>query len=141
MDANFDGYVDILIGHAEARTNWTLLVWDSRQRRFLRSEGCDGRLLLQPSTKMMLGLSSGSWCSTYFYRYKLTGNKITEIDYLVEISDPNEYKQHGVKNRYTVHKGRHIAISTSSKSKLPQEWQQILKGYDVLNARINANGY
>lgn len=141
LDANFDGYVDILIGHAEARADWALLVWDSHQGRFLHSERGYGRLLLQPSTKMMLGLGFSSWCSNYYYRYKLIGSKLTEIDYLEEITDPNQYKQYGVKNRYTLRKRRHITSSTSSKSKLPQEWRQILKGYDVLNAKINASGY
>ena len=130
LDANFDGYVDILIGPLEARNYSALLVWNKQKGKFVKVDNeMNGRLVLQPSSKMFVLLGEGSACSLYYYRYKLTGSRMVEIDYLEEITDPKMYKEWGVKNRYTIHKSKRVTCSTSLESKLPQEWQYILKSY------------
>ena len=141
LDANFDGYVDIILGHIESRTYSAILVWNSQKGKFVEAEYTNGALLLQPSTKMLLLQGSGSWCSTYYYRSKWTGNRMTEIDNLELISDPKQYKEYGVKNKYTVRKNKRVACSTSIESKLPQEWQQILKGFKALRDYEECHGF
>ena len=134
LDANFDGYVDILIGALVARNYSALLVWDKQKGKFVRVDNeMNGYIVLQPSTKMFVLSCDGGSSSNYYFRYKLTGSRMTEVDYLLKISDSKMYKGWGVKNRYTLYKNNRITSSTSLESKLPQEWQYILKSYRAAN--------
>ena len=130
LDANFDGYIDIMLGHMCSRSASALLVWNSQKGVFEKvNNDFNGSLILHPATKMLLLLGSSAACSGEWVRYKLTGRIMKEIDYLNEITDSNRYRDFNVKNRFTLYKNKRITCSTNLKSKLPQEWQQILKAF------------
>lgn len=143
LDANFDGYVDILIGTGTSRNYSALLVWNPVARCFDKVDNeMNGDILLHPAAKMLYLQCSGSWCSNFYTRYKLEGASMTQVDELVVISDRAEYYTFEVSDKYTLRHGRAydkmgnlispgtVDCSTSSTARLPREWQLILNAYD-----------
>lgn len=143
LDANFDGYVDILIGTGASRNYSVLLVWNQSLHRFEKVDNSmNGDILLQPSTCTLILQCSGSWCSNYYTRYRLTGAVMTEVDQLLMISERSEYITYEVTNKYTVRRGRRydsmgellnpgvVDCSVAVPSGLPKAWQLILSAYD-----------
>ena len=143
LDANFDGYVDILIGSGASRNYSALLVWNPVARRFDKVDNeMNGDILLHPAAKMLYLQCSGSWCSNFYTRYKLEGASMTQVDELVVISDRAEYDTFEVSDKYTLRHGRAydkmgniispgtVDCSTSTSARLPREWQLILNAYD-----------
>lgn len=143
LDANFDGYVDILIGTGTSRNYSALLVWNPVARRFDKVDNeMNGDILLHPAAKMLYLQCSGSWCSNFYTRYKVEGARMTKVDELVVISDRAEYDTFEVSDRYTLRHGHAydkmgniispgtVDCSTSTSARLPREWQLILNAYD-----------
>ena len=140
LDANFDGNMDILVGPAASRNYSTILLWDDTKGEFVPMEGdyLNGNFMVNPSKKILVGQGSGSYCSEYYTCYVWQGNRLVTTETLIEINDPNAYKEYGVTRRYTVVKGDNLdniaankKVQTNKKSKLPAEWRTILKEYGM----------
>ena len=141
LDANCDGYVDILLGSGTARNYSVLLLWDRKTRMFVKVDNdMNGYLLLDPSTKTLSLLCSASWCSTFYSRFAFNGSKMKLKDELIHISDAAEFGTYGVKKAYTVvnsekqnSKGYYtnVVLSTNKKSQLPQLWHRLIKAYET----------
>lgn len=139
LDANFDGYVDILLGSGTARNYSVLLVWDKRTKLFVKADNdMNGYLMLDPSTKTLSLMGSASWCSTFYSRFTFSGTTMKLKDELIHISDVAERSSYGVKNAFTVvssekqnSKGYYtdVVLSTSKMSKLPRHWPRLIKAY------------
>ena len=140
LDANFDGYMDILVGPAASRNYSTILLWNDKMGEFVPMNGdyLNGNFIVNPSKKILVDQGSASYCSEYYTRYEWQGNRLVPTETLIEINDPNAYKEYGVKRRYTVVKGdnyNNIAankkVETNKKSKLPAEWRTILAEFGM----------
>lgn len=142
LDANFDGNMDILAGPAASRNCSTILLWDDGKGEFVQMEGdmymLNGDFLVNPGKKFLVGAGSGSYCSQYYTRYVWKGNRLVATESLIEITDPNAYKEYGVNRRYTVIKGNNYdkiaankKVATNKKSQLPAEWRTILASYGM----------
>ena len=140
LDANFDGNMDILAGPAASRNCSTILLWDDGMGEFVQMDGdyLNGNFLVNPSRKMLVSEGAGSYCSQYYTRYVWKGNRLVATESLIEITDPNAYKEYGVNRRYTVIKGNNYnkiaankKVATNKKSQLPAEWRTILASYGM----------
>ena len=142
LDANFDGYIDILIGSGESRNYSVLLLWDVEKQSFVKVDNSmNGLLMLDPQSKTLLFEGSASWCSMFYSRYGFEGTAMKLKDQLVYITERSEYGTYGVKATYTVTTDeepdangyyRNVQVSTSSKANLPKHWQRIVNAYDKL---------
>ncbi|MBO4723596.1 MAG: hypothetical protein J5629_11820 [Muribaculaceae bacterium] len=140
LDANFDGNMDIFVGPAASRNYSTILLWDDNLGEFspMNDGYLNGNFLVNPIKKFLVGQGSASYCSEYYTRYVWKGNRLVVTETLIEITDPNAYKEYGVKRRYTLIKGDNLdkiaankKVETNNKSKLPAEWRTILKEYGM----------
>ena len=142
LDANFDGYIDILIGSGESRNYSVLLLWDEEKQSFKKVDNSmNGLLMLDPRSKTLQLEGSASWCSMFYERYGFEGTTMKLKDQLVYITDRSEYGTYGVKATYTVTTDkepgadgyyRNVQVSTNSKASLPKHWQRIVNAYDKL---------
>ena len=136
LDANFDGFTDIFIGAGESRTYSTLLLWNDKEKRFVRI-GELGNPDLQgfklcPAHKMVFQGGSGSYCSFYITRSHWDGDELVQDELFTIISDKKEYVPYGVKNRYTVNGvDEQVICSIENKESLPNFWQAVLNAYDM----------
>lgn len=142
LDANFDGYIDILIGSGESRNYSVLMLWDVEKESFKKVDNSmNGLLMLDPQSKTLLLEGSASWCSMFYSRYKFEGTEMKLVDQLVYITEPSEYGTYGVKAAYTITTDeepgddghyRNVQLSTNSKASLPKDWQRIVNAYNQL---------
>lgn len=142
LDANFDGYIDILIGSGESRNYSVLLLWDKEKESFRKVDNSmNGLLMLDPQSKTLLLEGSASWCSMFYSRYGFEGTTMKLKDQLVYITERSEYGSYGVKATYTVTTDeepatngyyRNVQVSTDSKANLPKHWQRIVNAYNQL---------
>lgn len=142
LDANFDGYIDILIGSGEARNYSVLLVWDVEEESFKKVDNeMNGELLLHPSTKTLLLRGSASWCSSFYDRYAFVGCNMVLQEQLVNISERSEFPSYGVRKAYTVVTSENrdangyytdVKLSTNDAKQLPSYWRDIITAYDQL---------
>lgn len=136
LDANFDGYTDIFIGAGESRTYSTLLLWNDKEKQFVRV----GELgdpdwqgfMLCPAKKMVFGGGSGSYCSFYITRSHFEGFELVQDEQLTIITDKSEYIAYGVHDKYTLQDANDKRLcSTENNDGLPSLWQTIVKAYDM----------
>ena len=142
LDANFDGYIDILIGSGESRNYSVLLLWDAEKESFKKVDNdMNGLLMLDPQSKTLLLEGSASWCSMFYSRYGFEGTTMKLKDQLVYISERSEYGTYGVKSTYTITTDeepaadgyyRNVQLSTNSRASLPKYWQRIVDAYNRL---------
>ncbi|MBQ3959179.1 MAG: hypothetical protein II677_01680 [Muribaculaceae bacterium] len=142
LDANFDGYIDILIGSGESRNYSVLMLWDVEKESFKKVDNSmNGLLMLDPQSKTLLLEGSASWCSMFYSRYRFEGTEMKLVDQLVYITEPSEYGTYGVKAAYTITTDeepgedghyRNVQLSTNSKASLPKDWQRIVNAYNQL---------
>ena len=142
VDANFDGFIDVVIGPATSRNYIAICLQDPKSRTFKQSYVTDelnGDFILNPNTKQWVGRSSNGASSTIYQIYSWTNNHLVPTETLIVISDPRDYAANGVKNQYTIINGndfQHIATAkkkeTSKITQLPPEWQRILNSFENL---------
>ena len=142
VDANFDGFIDVVIGPATSRNYTAICLQEPKSRTFKQSYVTDelnGDFILNPNTKQWVGRSSNSASSTIYQIYSWSNNHLVPTETLIVITDPRDYAANGVKDRYTIINGndfQHIAASkkkeTSKITQLPAEWLRILNSFENL---------
>lgn len=135
LDANFDGYTDIFIGEGESRTYSTLLLWNEKEKQFVRigelGEPDWQGFKLCPNQKMVISGGSGSYCSFYITRSHFEGFELLQDEQLTIITDKLEYIAYGVHRKYTLQDANQkVLYSTEKSDGLPSLWQTIVKAYD-----------
>ena len=136
IDANFDGFADILIGPCESRTYSTLLIWDDSTKQFFRlgtlGEPSLQNLKLHPSTKTLFEGGSNSWCCESYTRNIWKGGKIAVQEELIIVNEPEQYGEYEVSNQFTLRNAnQEETASEASPTKLPELWQGLINELDV----------
>ena len=139
FDANFDGDIDIMVGPAASCEFSSILLWDDSKGEFVASNNyLDGNFMVNPTKKIIVGQRLENYHSKYYTRYMWHGQKLVPIESLIEINDSKDYAEQGVKCRYTLVVGDKFdniteskTYETDNKSKLPEEWLEILEAYDM----------
>lgn len=124
VDANFDGYYDLLIGPAIAREYSYLYLWDSKKQSFCPAIELNGDYIINPAKKQWASATPLSYCLTDFDIFRFEGNEIVYIESLNENSNP----ERGLW-RYTISQGDLTKLETNKKSRLPKRWRIILKEF------------
>ena len=140
VDANFDGFTDIVVGPAASRNYTAICLLEPQSRTFKQSNVTDelnGDFLINPTTKQWVGRSSNGASSTIYQIYSWTNNQLVPAETLIVISDSQDYKANGVKSRYTIINGNdfdHIAtskkIEANEITQLSLEWQRIINSFE-----------
>ena len=130
MDANFDGFVDIFLGQGESRTYSCLLVWDADKKQFDRIGELGNPVLqnfmLYPSEKSVIEGGSNSAFDMSFTKNIWEDNRLVKQEELVIVSDPAQYKENNVGNKYTVRDNEGGEVrSVGSPSNLSGLWKSV----------------
>ena len=139
LDANFDGYIDMLIGPACPREYSALYLWDPDMGEFDRASYnndednlLNGYFIFNPKTKTWYSFLAGGAMMSGYEKLTWEDDNLRAVECVLMISDPSNYREYGVKKKYTLYKGssenpgRKIADSNSTKS-LPADWQKAIK--------------
>ena len=144
LDANFDGNLDIVVGPATARNYSTILLWSDKAKQFVPTGvEINGYLLVNPKSKIWVGMSSDGATSTIYQIYNWDGDKFVVTESLIDFSDPNEYATYGVETKYTLYEGSldlynspegvgRKCIRTNNIKKLPKDWQRIIDSFEKM---------
>ena len=137
VDANFDGYVDIMVGPATARNYSALLVWNPELQRFEEVKNEDlfnGYFAIDPYRRQWVSCSTSSYCSTFFSIMKWRDGTLVTTESLVAISDSSCYSTYGVRAPYTIFNGAapasNIKREVSKRSALPKVWRDIISMFE-----------
>lgn len=146
LDVNNDDYVDIIVGPAASRTMSTVILSEGWGGHLVATEdepSLNGQLIfggkLGSNDYNLVSMGSGSYCSDYYRIYNWDNKKANVTETLIVISDPQAYKDYGVKCKYTVVKGDSNSAKlkkikeTNKLNKLPKKWQNIIESFDALN--------
>lgn len=146
LDVNGDDYVDILVGPAASRTMSTVILSEGWGGHLVATEdepSLNGQLIIGgergSNEYNLISKGSGSYCSDYYRIYNWNNKKANVTETLIVISDPQVYKDYGVKCKYTVVKGDGNSDKlkkikeTNKLNKLPKKWQHIIESFDALN--------
>lgn len=136
IDANFDGFADIIIGPCESRTYSTLLVWDDSAKQFFRlgtlGDPSLQNLMLHPATKTLFEGGSNSWCCESYNKNIWKDGKIVMQEELTIVNDPEQYGEYEVQNKFTLRNANQEEISSqASSTKLPELWQGLLNELEI----------
>lgn len=132
LDANFDGLTDIFIGPGESRTYSSLLIWEPASKQFRRighlGEPSLQNFMLCPETKSVYEGGSNSWCSGSFTKSVWEGGTLKAVEDVIVVSDPEQYRENGVSDKYTLKSsdGKTIKAAAES-SQLPDKWMYVLE--------------
>lgn len=136
LDANFDGYADILIGPCESRTYSTLLLWDDGPQQFHRvgtlGDPSLQNFMIHPASKTVFEGGSCSWCCEIYTKSIWNGRQIVGQEELIIVNDPEQYGEYEVNNKYTIRNADHEEIlSAKSSTNLPELWQGLLNELEI----------
>ena len=142
LDANFDGYVDILFGAAFYREFGSIFLWDPNLKKFVRAEGKDdfnGLMLINPSKKELYSFLSFGITICGYSISQWNGNKLEMTEVLNEIKDLSHWTNEGYRKKYNVIKGNYdeenirpyLIMETDDLSCVPSRWRAIM---DNINA-------
>ena len=144
IDMNFDGYVDLFVGPASSRTYNIIYLYNKKTGKFVPTQGevsLNGFFLVNDKKKHFVGMGSNGANSTFYQLYTWNGNKLEVSQSLMEFSD-NEYDEpNGFTTKYTLIRGNDyyssasvgcLIMATNKFSKLPKEWQKIIKSFEKM---------
>ena len=136
LDANFDGYVDILLGPGHDRSLNAILLWNSEDCLFKRATaGSDtvsvsddvfnGDFEFYPGDQVVYKYNSGGWASSTKQFLKWHGSKLLVDEELLTFYLKSDYSYENVRHRYTVRKGQtgKVIASTDNPKQLPERWR------------------
>lgn len=107
LDANFDGYLDILMGAGTNREYSALLLWNEEENRFVRATN-DGFLIFNgdffyDSERMVVYRRTSSSCAETTYTMMVwQGSDLQSEETFLIISDESRYDDYHVTHRYTL---------------------------------------
>jgi len=128
LDADFDGYVDILIGAGQPRTYSTLLVWNQSSQRFKRIDGERWQgMRLAPSSRLVYTGGGGSAFEFCIRQYRWKGRKIVLNQQLLCVDGGSDS---AAQHKYTITDAKDRKITaTDSAADLPSEWSVAVNAY------------
>lgn len=131
MDANFDGYLDILLGAGTNREYSALLLWDEEENMFVRATN-DGFLIFngdffyEPERQTVYRRTSSCYAETTYTMMVWQGSDLQSEEAFLIISDKSRYADYHVTHRYTVrgyYSGDDI-ISTDDPTRFEGDWNE-----------------
>lgn len=135
LDANFDGYLDILIGTGNSRTYSTLLLWNPFNGRYDRmgefGEPSWQNPLFSPQEKAVYSGGSNSAWEFSFTKSVWRGNRLVVVEQLEYTRDLKGYNQTFQGSRkshaYVIKDGNgRVKASTNNRKSLPDNWQEVI---------------
>lgn len=128
LDANFDGYVDFMLGPGCAREWSALFLWNVDKSRFLRATADGGSIFngifqFQPASQKVFARGSGSFSSSYVCRMSWSGTNLITEEMLTEemlrsrIDDSQPA-------RYVIHAGEKIIFKSNDPGDIPDRWKK-----------------
>lgn len=107
LDANFDGYLDILLGAGTNREYSALLLWDEEENMFVRATNdgfviFNGDFFYEPERMTVYRRTSSSYAETTYTMMVWQGSDLQSEETFLIIGDKSRYDDYHVTHRYTV---------------------------------------
>lgn len=144
LDANFDGYVDIVFGAAYAREYTDIFLWNPASKKFVEAlnEGSfNGLMVVSPGNKELYSYLSGGATISGYSISKWQGNTLVETETLDQIdpSDIQSFAEYGYRMQYSVINGNHkegsirpyLILETDELSVVPSKWRTIMNNVNA----------
>lgn len=131
LDANFDGYLDILLGAGSNREYSALLLWNEEENMFVRATN-DGLLIFngdffyEPERMAVYRRTSSSYAETTYTMMTWQGSDLQSEEVFLIIGDKSYYDNYHVTHRYTVRNyySDEDAISTDDPTLFEGDWTE-----------------
>ena len=138
LDANFDGFVDILIGPGTNREYSVLILWDREENRFARGTNdgfsvFNGDFFFDPARMAVYRRTSSCFAETTYTLMFWQGTDLQSEETFLMVSDPSYYESYHVTHGYTIRNyySDEDIISTDDPSEIFEPWDKwILTGSD-----------
>jgi hypothetical protein len=134
LDANFDNYVDFMVGSGECEQSSALFLWSPNESKFVQalldgnlsfSDGCRG-FSFRPQTKKV-------YCDGYSdadiqYLMSWVGNDLrSEEDFIQAFSKSMYYDN--INHRYTIlnHTTQKVLFSSDDPKQIPERWKKMAR--------------
>ena len=107
LDANFDGYLDILLGTGTNREYSALLLWNEEENKFVRATNdgfiiFNGDFFYEPEKMAVYRRTSSSYAETTYTMMVWQGSDLQSEEIFLIIGDKSYYDSYRVTHRYTV---------------------------------------
>ena len=133
LDANFDGYVDILIGPGCNREYSTIIMWDREENKFVRATNdgftvFNGEFYYEPERMAVYRMTSSSAFETTYTLMVWQGTDLQSEETFLQVADPSYYESYRVNHRYTVRSyySDEDVISTDNPEEITEPWDKWL---------------
>ena len=131
LDANFDGYLDILIGPGTNREYSALFLWSEEDNQFVRAtiDGFsvfNGDFFYEPERMAVYRRTSSSFAETTYTMMVWQGSDLQSEETFLIIGDKSYYDNYRVTHRYTVRNyySDEDAISTDDPAFFEGTWNE-----------------
>lgn len=131
LDANFDGYVDILIGPGCNREYSALILWDPNENIFVRGTNdgfsvFNGDFFYDPGHKTVYRRTSSSFAETTYTKMTWLGTDLQSEETFLMVSDKSYYDSYHVTHSYTVRNyySDEDIISTDDPTEILAPWDK-----------------
>ena len=131
LDANFDGYVDILVGPGCNREYSVLLLWDCDKNDFVLASNdgfvvFNGNFYFDPQRKAVYRMTSSSAFETTCTLMTWFGSDLQSEQTFLQVFDPTYYDSYRVTHRYTIRNyySDEDIISTDNPSDISAPWDR-----------------
>ena len=131
LDANFDGFVDILIGPGTNREYSVLILWDREENRFARGTNdgfsvFNGDFFYDPQRMAVYRRTSSSAVETTLTMMVWQGTDLQSEETFMQISDPAHYNSYRVTHQYTIRNyySDEDIISTDNPHEIFEPWNK-----------------
>lgn len=133
IDANFDGFVDILIGPGTNREYSALILWDREENCFVRATNdgftvFNGDFFYQPESMVVYRRTSSCVAETTWTLMVWQGSDLQSEETFLQVSDPSYYDFYRVNHHYTVRNyySDEDVISTDDPNQIYEPWDIFL---------------
>ena len=131
LDANFDGYLDILLGAGTNREYSALLLWNEEENMFVRATNdgfsiFNGDFFYNPERMVVYRRTSSCYAETTYTMMVWQGSDLQSEETFLIITDESYYDDYHVTHCYTVRNyySDEDIISTDDPSRFDGDWTQ-----------------
>lgn len=142
LDANFDGYVDIVFGATYPREYTDIFLWNPTSKKFVEAldEGSfNGLMVVNPSKKELYCYLSGGASFSGYSISRWNGIELKRTESLYEIDDISSWADEGYRKKYSVVNGNcgdgnirpYLILETDDLSSVPSHWRSIMSNINA----------
>ena len=131
LDANYDGYLDILLGTGTNREYSALLLWNEEENMFVRATNdgfsiFNGDFFYDPQRMVVYRRTSSCYAETTYTMMVWQGSDLQSEETFLIITDESYYDDYHVTHRYTVRNyySGEDAISTDDPTRFEGDWTE-----------------